>query len=96
MKYYDEDEKEFIDWYVRESDSFVSVGEEEVNRLQEIFEADLEHHNAPYTKVSFNVNSDDLVLFKQRAEKIGIPYKRLLALLVHKYASTSKNEGISN
>ena len=88
MKYYSEEEKEFIEWYKIESDNFVTVGDTEIDRLQAIIRSDLKRHSEQYTEVSFDVNSNDLALFKNRAERLGIPYKSLLAFLLHKHATT--------
>ena len=86
MNYYDEEEKELIKWYEREYDNFIKVDERELNRLRAIFREDLDSQLDNYTEVSFPVNSHDLKLFKEKAKRMGISYKKLLSLLVHQYA----------
>ena len=85
MNYYDEEEKELIKWYEREYDNFIKVDERKINWLKAIFREDLDSQSVNYTEVSFPVNSHDLKLFKEKAKRMGISYKKLLSLLVHQY-----------
>jgi len=85
MNYFDEEEKQLIEWYEREYDNFFKVDERELNRLRAIFREDLDSQLENYTEVSFSVNSHDLKLFIEKAKRMGISYKKLLALLVHQY-----------
>ena len=96
MEHYNKEEKELIEWYESESDNFISVGDQELDRLREIFRSNLKRKSEPYTEVSFTVNSNDFALFKDKAEKMGVPYKSLLAFFVNKYATTTKNERSSD
>ena len=92
MNYFDEEEKQLIEWYEREFDNFIKVDEREINRLRAIFREDLDHQSVNYTEVSFPVNGHDLKLFKEKAKRMGISYKKLLALLVHRYTIEKKTD----
>ena len=85
MKYYDNEEKELIDWYESESDNFKPVSIEEEKRIQAIFQQDLKDRQRKDARVNFRVNSRDLALFKAKALQEGINYQSLLAQIVHKY-----------
>jgi len=68
MIFYDEEEKELIKWYESKSDNFVAVGDQELDRLREIFRSNLKRKSEPYTEVSFAINSDDFALFGNSGE----------------------------
>lgn len=89
MKYYDDEEKELIEWYESESDNFIPVSIEEDKRLQAVFQQDLKDRRKKDARVNFRVNSHDLALFKAKALREGISYQSLLAQIVHKYTQSN-------
>ena len=88
MKYYDEEEKELVEWYESESDNFKPVSSKEDRRLQAIFQQNLKDRRKKDARVNFRVNSHDLALFKAKALREGISYQSLLAQIVHKYTQS--------
>ena len=75
MKYYNDEEKELIEWYESESDNFIPVSSEENMRFQAIFQQDLIDRRKKDARVNFRVNSRDLALFKAKALREGISYQ---------------------
>ena len=91
MKFYDDEEKELIEWYESESDNFKPVSDKEDSRLQAIFQQDLIDRRKKDARVNFRVNSRDLALFKAKALREGISYQSLLAQIVHKYTQSNQS-----
>ncbi len=92
MSYYDEEEKELIDWYEKETDSFQSVGQEEKDRLKKLFEKGLKERRKKDARVNFRINSRDLALFKAKALERGVSYQTLMTELVREYIKSSENK----
>jgi len=87
-KYYDQEEKELIEWFEEEHDNFVSVSGEEKERVRDVFRSDVARRTTKDARITFRVNSHDLSLFKAKAQREGISYQTLLAQIVHKYAQS--------
>jgi predicted DNA binding CopG/RHH family protein len=85
MKYYDDEERELIEWYEREADNLQPVGAEEKDRLKTLFEKGIAERQRKDARVNFRINSRDLALFKAKALEKGVNYQTLMTELVRDY-----------
>ena len=89
MKYYDEEEKELIEWYEKDADNFQPVDKQEEERLKALFQKGIEERQRKDTRVNFRINSRDLALFKAKALEKGVSYQTLMTELVRDYIKSN-------